>query len=286
MSGFRVGRMLGIELRIHPSWFIIVALVLWMLAGVALPADFPQLGTPVRVTMALAITVLFFASLLAHELAHSAVAVARGIPVHRITFFLFGGMAQTSRESRTPSEEFLIAVAGPIMSFLLAGASFGLWWVSAVNDWGLGVSGIAAYVAALNLILGIFNLLPGFPMDGGRILRSILWALTGNVTRATHWASRVGVGMALLLAAYGVWRVIVGEVMGGLWLVLIALFIRNAARMSYRQHLMGRLQHVVQQQWEAGYHHRTAGRGGELTEEPGGTAVARRNPEVRSTRHV
>lgn len=271
MSGFRVGRLLGIELRIHPSWFIIVALVMWMLAGVALPADFPQLGTTVRTAMALTITVLFFASLLAHELAHSAVAVARGIPVHRITFFLFGGMAQTSHESRTPSEEFLIAVAGPVMSFLLAGASFGLWWVSVTNDWGPVVAGGAAYVAALNLILAVFNLLPGFPMDGGRILRSILWALTGNMTRATHWASGVGVGMALLLAAYGGWQVIQGEIVAGLWLVMIALFIRNAARMSYRQHLMGRLQHVVQQQWEAGYHHRATGSVEELGEEPGGS---------------
>jgi Zn-dependent protease len=285
MSGFRVGRMLGIELRVHPSWFIIVALVIWILGGVALPADFPQLGTPVRLAMALTLTVLFFASLLAHELAHSAVAVARGIPVHRITFFLFGGMAQTSRESRTPAEEFLIAVAGPIMSFLLAGASFGLWRASVVNDWGQVVAGSAAYVAAFNMILGVFNLLPGFPMDGGRILRSILWAMTGNMTRATRWASRVGVGMALLLAGYGVWRVIQGEVVGGLWLVLIALFIRNAARMSYRQHLMGRLQHVVQQQWEAGYHHRTAGSGEGLrgTER---TAVTRKDAEARRPRHV
>jgi Zn-dependent protease len=257
MTGFRIGRILGIELRVHPSWFVIVALVMWMLAVVALPADFPELGTPVRLAMAGAVTGLFFASLLAHELGHSTVAMARGIPVHRITFFMFGGMAQTSRDSRSPAEEFLIAIAGPLVSFLLAIVGFGVWWVAATNGWGAAVTGSAAYIGALNLILAVFNLLPGFPMDGGRILRSILWAVTGDVTRATHWASRVGEAMALLLVAYGVWRMFQGELVGGLWMVLIALFIRNAARMSYRHHLMGRIQDVVQQQWEAGYHHRT-----------------------------
>jgi Zn-dependent protease len=272
MTGFRIGRILGIELRVHPSWFVIVGLVLWMLAVVALPADFPELATPVRLAMAVTITVLFFASLLAHELGHSAVAMIRGIPVHRITFFMFGGMAQTSRDSRSPSEEFLIAIAGPLVSFLLAALSFGTWWVAATSGWGPLVTGSAAYVGALNLILAVFNLLPGFPMDGGRILRSILWAITGNVTRATHWAARVGEAMALLLVAYGIWRMFQGELVGGLWMVLIALFIRNAARMSYRHHLMGRIQDVVQQQWEAGYHQRPGMTGRDVTT-PGGDEV-------------
>jgi Zn-dependent protease len=269
MTGFRIGRILGIELRVHPSWFVIVALVMWMLATVALPADFPDLATPVRLAMALAITLLFFASLLAHELGHSAVALARGIPVHRITFFLFGGMAQTAHDSRSPAEEFLIAIAGPLMSFLLAALSFGTWWVAVTYGWGPVVTGGAAYLGALNLILAVFNLLPGFPMDGGRILRSVLWAVTGDVTRATHWASRVGEGMALLLVAYGVWRMFQGELVGGLWMVLIALFIRNAARMSYRHHLLGRMQDVMQQQWDAGYHHRPGMTGRDVTPDGG-----------------
>jgi Zn-dependent protease/8-oxo-dGTP pyrophosphatase MutT (NUDIX family) len=240
MSGFRLGRVLGIELQVHPSWFVIAALVLWTMAAVALPADFPELAAPARILMAAAITLLFFASLLAHELAHSVVAVLRGIPVHRITFFLFGGMAQTSQDSRSPGEEFGIAVAGPVMSFLLAALFIALWWVGAGAGWPATVVGTAGYLGALNLVLGVFNLLPGFPMDGGRILRAALWKATGDVTRATRWASRVGVGMALLLMAFGAWRAIRGDVMAGIWLVLIGLFIRTAARAGYRQHVQSK----------------------------------------------
>lgn len=249
MSGFSIGRLFGIDLRVHPSWFVIVALVVWMLAGVALPSDFPELGARMRLGLAVGITLLFFVSLLAHELAHSVVAVTRGIPVHRITFFLFGGMAQTSMDSRSPGEEFVIAVAGPLMSLLLAGLFMGVWWLAASGDWGVAIGVGAAYLGALNLVLAVFNLLPGFPMDGGRILRSVIWAVTGDVTRATHWASRVGVVMALLVVGYGLWRALTGQVMAGLWLVLIGLFIRHAARMSYRQHLLSRAGPAVQPRW-------------------------------------
>ncbi len=252
MGGYRVGRILGIELRLHPSWFIIVLLVFWLLASAALPADFPDVGLAERLAMALGITILFFASLLAHELAHSVVAMSRGIPVHRITFFLFGGMAQTSMDSRSPGEEFLIAVAGPVMSFLLAGLFIALWWIGAINGWGPALVGGMLYIGALNLILGVFNLLPGFPMDGGRILRALIWAATADVTRATRWASRVGVAMALLLIGFGLWRAVRGEIMAGLWLVLIGVFIRHAARMSYRQHLMAQVRDVIQASPAAG----------------------------------
>jgi Zn-dependent protease len=253
MAGFRLGRIMGIELRVHPSWFIILLLVIWMLGGVALPADFPDVAAPLRAAMAAGIALAFFVSLLAHELAHSAVAMARGIPVHRITFFLFGGMAETSSDSRSPVEEFLIAVAGPLMSFLLAAVFLLVWWFGAGAGWSPAIAGSAGYIGFLNLILAVFNLLPGFPMDGGRILRSGIWAVTGDKTRATRWASRVGEGMALLLVAYGAWRVVKGEVMGGIWLVLIGLFIRHAARMSYRQHLLSQLRDMADYGLGPGY---------------------------------
>jgi Zn-dependent protease len=240
MSGFRVGRVFGIDVRLHPSWFAIVLLVMWILAGVALPADFPQVSAALRLVAAAAITLLFFVSLLAHELAHSVVAVRRGIPVHGITLFLFGGVAQTSMDSRSPAEEFLIAVAGPLMSLALAALFIALWWAGVSAGWSGLVVGSVAYVGALNLILALFNLLPGFPMDGGRILRAVLWALTGDVTRATRWASHVGVSVAVLLMGWGAWRVVQGDVIGGVWLVLIAIFIARAARMSYRMHLLAR----------------------------------------------
>lgn len=240
MSSFRVGRVLGIDVRVHPSWFAIVLLVMWVLAGVALPADFPDAGAALRLLAAGAITMLFFLSLLAHELAHAVVAVRRGIPVHGITFFLFGGVAHTGKDSRSPLEEFLIAVAGPVMSVALAVLFLAFWWAGMNAGWdGLVVGGMA-YLGALNLILAVFNLLPGFPMDGGRVLRALLWAVTGDVTRATRWASHIGVAMALLLMGYGGWRVLQGNFIGGVWLVLIAAFIARAARTAYQQHLLTR----------------------------------------------
>ncbi|HUE77432.1 MAG TPA: site-2 protease family protein [Longimicrobiales bacterium] len=242
MGGFRLGRIMGIEVRVHPSWVIIAGLVMWSLATVAIPADFPQAGAAVRLVMAAVVTLLFFVSLLAHELAHSIVATARGIPVHGITFFLFGGMAQTSMDSRGPGEEFVIAIAGPLCSFLLAALSFGVWVVGATSGWPAMVTGSAAYIAVLNLVLAVFNLLPGYPMDGGRVLRAAIWKVTGNVTRATLWASRVGVWMAYALMLFGAWDALTGNAMGGVWLILIALFIRSAARMGYRQHVASRLE--------------------------------------------
>ncbi len=241
MDGFKIGRLFGIDLRVHASWFIIAALVTWTLYASALPMDFPRMADPERLAMAAGIMLLFFASLLAHEMAHSLVALRRGIPVRRITFFLFGGMAQTERDSRTPGEEFLIAIAGPAASFALAAAFFGSWLAGARWGWPAPLLGAAGYMAALNLVLGTFNLIPGFPMDGGRVLRAAIWKATGNVTLATRWASRVGVWLSMALVAYGVWEVFRGQVMSGMWMVLIALFVRNAAKTSYRQHVLGRL---------------------------------------------
>jgi Zn-dependent protease len=250
MGGLSLGRIMGIEVRVHSSWIVIVALVMWTLATAALPADFAEVASGLRLVMAAGITLLFFLSLLAHELAHSVVAVTRGIPVRSITFFLFGGMAETTRDSRTPGEEFLIAIAGPVCSFLLAGLFFFLWITGAGQDWPAPLTGSAAYVAVLNLVLGVFNLLPGFPMDGGRVLRAIIWKVSGSVTRATRWAARIGEWMAYGLMLYGAWDALTGDVIGGFWLVLIALFIRNAARMGYRQHVLGRLR-TAAEQWTA-----------------------------------
>lgn len=250
MGGWRMGRIMGIELRVHSSWIIIAGLVMWSLASAALPADFGDVSPDLRLAMAAAITLLFFLSLLAHELAHSVVAVIRGIPVRRITFFLFGGMAETTKDSRTPGEEFLIAIAGPLCSVLLAALFFWLWLAGSGWGWPRALTGSAAYVAVLNLVLAVFNLLPGYPMDGGRVLRAVIWKATGNVTRATRWASRVGEWMAYGLMLFGAWDALTGDIMGGVWMVLIAIFIRNAARAGYRQHVLGRLQEATRD-WSA-----------------------------------
>ncbi|MEJ2502139.1 MAG: site-2 protease family protein [Gemmatimonadota bacterium] len=272
MTGVRIGRIFGIDVHVHASWLIIAGLVMWSLLSVALPADFPDVSGVARIAMATGITLLFFLSLLAHELAHSVVAIARGIPVHRITFFLFGGMAQTSRDSRSAREEFLIAIAGPLMSFVLAGLALALWYGGTLGGWGSVATGTALYVGVLNLVLGIFNLLPGFPMDGGRVLRAAIWKATGDVTKATRWAARIGAGMAILLMVYGFWRLLVGDVLGGIWMVFIALFVRNAARSSYRQHLMSRMHDMARERWESRYHRHPFGPdrpGAPLSERPG-----------------
>lgn len=254
MSGLRLGRIFGIDVHVHSSWLIIAGLVMWSLMSGALPADFPEVVGSARLTMAAAITLLFFLSLLVHELAHSVVAMARGIPVHSITFFLFGGMAQTSKDSRSPGEEFLIAIAGPVSSLLLAAAFLTLWYLGQVAGWSPLITGTAVYMGVLNLVLGVFNLLPGFPMDGGRVLRAVIWKATGSVTRATLWASRVGVGMSWLMTALGVWQAVRGDVVGGVWFVLIAWFIRHAARSSYRQHVAAEMQQMARDVFESRYH--------------------------------
>jgi Zn-dependent protease len=274
MTGYKLGRIFGIEVHVHGSWLIIGALVLWTLAASALPADYPELAPGLRLVMAVVITILFFVSLLAHELAHSVVAMARGIPVRRITFFLFGGMAQTSTDSRSAGEEFLIAIAGPVMSFLLGGLFFGFWALGANGGWGPLVVGTAGYMTVLNVILGVFNLLPGFPMDGGRVLRAVIWRATGSVTRATRWASRVGVAMAVLLMAYGLWEILIGRFLSGVWLVFIGMFIRNAARASYRHHLISRMQEISEMAWEQHRRDQRVGGAGpppgrDVTEVPG-----------------
>lgn len=280
MTGYKLGRIFGIEVHVHGSWLVIGGLVLWTLAVNALPADFPEIGPALRMVMAVVITILFFVSLLAHELAHSVVAMARGIPVHRITFFLFGGMAQTSTDSRSPGEEFLIAIAGPVMSVLLGGLFFAIWLLATGAGTGqmpgttaAPLVGTAAYLAVLNLILAVFNLLPGFPMDGGRVLRAAIWKATGNVTRATRWASRVGGWMALALMAYGFYEILTGAFISGVWLIFIAMFIRNAARSSYRHHLMSRVQEVTQQAWQRHRHEHPFGPG------PRSPAAPRPDPE-------
>jgi len=178
---------------------------------------------------------LFFSSLLAHELSHSVVARHRGIPVEGITLFIFGGMARTRMESRTPGEEFLVAGVGPLSSMLIALLFAAIWWVGTRLGWTPAVTGVAAYLGFLNLTLALFNLLPGFPLDGGRLLRSAIWKATGNLQRATRVATLGGSALAYLLIAYGVWQAFRGEVLNGMWLALIGWFVRNAARSSYRQ---------------------------------------------------
>ena len=238
VASFRLGTTFGFEIRIDFSWFFLFALILWSFSSNVFPGALPGMTETVYVLMGAMAAVLFFASLLIHELGHAVVARAKGIQVKGITLFIFGGVALTSREASRPGDEFQIAGAGPVMSFVLAGLFWAIGSVGAGWELHDAVIVVARYLAGLNLVLAIFNLLPGFPLDGGRLLRAGLWKATGNLTRATRWATIAGQVLAWALIALGVWSVVLGDVVGGIWLILIAWFLRGAAIASWRQQLV------------------------------------------------
>lgn len=239
MAGFRLGSSFGVEITVDYSWFVLFALILWSFSGSVFPDTLPGMSGLAYLLMGLIAAVLFFASLLLHELSHALVARAKGIPVDGITLFIFGGVARTKMEAERPGDEFQIAGVGPLTSLLLGALFFGLAFYG--EEWGVepAVLTVSGYLALLNVVLAAFNLLPGFPLDGGRLLRAVLWKFTGDLTRATRWATHAGQGLGWLLIALGVYEVLTGYVMSGLWLVFIAWFLRDAARRSYQSHLAG-----------------------------------------------
>jgi Zn-dependent protease/CBS domain-containing protein len=238
MGDIRIGSIFGVEIRIDYSWFIIFFLILWTFTFAVFPANFPGFSLVTYIVMGVASTVFFFLSLLAHELSHSLVARSKGIPVEGITLFIFGGLARTRMEAENPGDEFWIAVVGPLASIAIGLALWGFAWVGARAGWSVALTGAAQYLGVLNIFLAVFNLLPGFPLDGGRLLRSAVWKATGDVTKATRWASNGGKILGLVLIGLGIFQIIQGFLVGGLWLIFIGWFLRNAARASYQQHLM------------------------------------------------
>ncbi len=223
-------RLFGIPLQIHPSWLLAVALVVLAVGqeadGLASGARFG------RYAAGLALAALLFASVLVHELSHSFMARARGIGVDSITLFIFGGVSNLKTESEEPRDEFLISVVGPLTSFALAGLA---WLADRALDPGSSPLGaVLGYLAMINLILGVFNLIPGFPLDGGRVLRSAIWGATGSMRRATDVAASVGQGVGFLLIFWGVSQVFGGSFLNGLWTAFIGWFLNNAAEASRR----------------------------------------------------
>jgi Zn-dependent protease/CBS domain-containing protein len=237
-SGFRLGSVLGFEIRIDYSWFVIFFLVLWSLSAGFFPRELPGRGGGLYLAMGGAATLLFFASLLAHELSHSVVARAKGIEVEGITLFIFGGMARTRLESEVPEDEMLIAGVGPLMSFALAALFWGLAWAGGQLGWSPAVNQVSIYLAFINLLLAVFNLLPGFPLDGGRLFRAAAWKITGNLEKATRWATQGGKWLGYGLMALGFLQAFAGGVLGGLWLVFIGWFLRGTAEASFQQHML------------------------------------------------
>jgi Zn-dependent protease len=230
-GAYSIGKVAGIEISIHYTWLFAVALIAWSLAAGYYPADIPGLGVFTYWVIGVVSAVLLFASVLAHELMHSLVARTRGIRVDSITLFIFGGISNLASEPTAPGDEFFISVVGPISSFVLA-AIFGMVAVALPQP---GVAGaVAGYLAVVNLLLGIFNLIPGFPLDGGRVFRSLVWGVTGSLRRATLVASYSGQGFGWLLILGGLLRLLGGDIFGGLWIAFIGWFLNSAAE-SVRQ---------------------------------------------------
>jgi Zn-dependent protease/CBS domain-containing protein len=238
VGGFRAGSVLGVEIRIDYTWFAIFALILWTLTRSVFPASYPSQPPLMYFAMGAAGTLLFFASLLAHELSHSLVARSRGIPVERITLFIFGGMAQTKEEFEKPGDEFVIAIAGPIMSLALAASFWLVAWAAAGADSLAAVANVTFYLAVVNFALAVFNLFPGLPLDGGRLLRAAVWKRTGDLRRATRVASNGGKVFGYVLMVWGLLNLFGGNPVGGMWLLFIGWFVRMAAESSYAQHAM------------------------------------------------
>jgi Zn-dependent protease/CBS domain-containing protein len=232
-TSWRVGRIAGIEVRIDSSWAVIALLITYSMY-LRTSTLYPELSGSGAVALGILATVLFFGSVLVHELAHALVSQARGIRVQDITLFLFGGATRAKVDSRGPGDEFLIALVGPLTSGLLA-ALFGIIVGLGGDSLSTSLAGTLGYLAWTNLILAAFNLVPGFPLDGGRLLRSAIWKTTGNLPRATRIASAAGQGVGWLLVAGGVAWLLAGDLAGGIWFAFIGWFLVQAARSSYQE---------------------------------------------------
>jgi Zn-dependent protease/CBS domain-containing protein len=232
-TSWRVARIAGIQVRVDSSWVVIALLITYSMY-LRTAVLYPELSGGGAVALGIGATVLFFGSVLVHELAHALVSQARGIRVQDITLFLFGGATRAKVESRGPADEFLIALVGPLTSGLLA-ALFGIIASLGGDVLSAPLAGTFGYLAWTNLLLAAFNLVPGFPLDGGRLLRAAIWRATGNLARATRIASAAGQGVGWLLVAGGVAWLLAGDLAGGIWFAFIGWFLVQAARSSYQQ---------------------------------------------------
>jgi len=244
-SGIQIARILGIPIVINLSWLITLGLVATALALWLYPPAF-EANSPYRNdklvhwTMAITSGFVFFGSILLHELAHSVVALKQGIPVKNITLFIFGGVSQISGEARRPLHEFVMAIIGPLTSLALAGLFFAAWWLFTGFSSGDPFAIVLQWLMFMNLILAVFNMAPGFPMDGGRVLRAVIWGLTGNVLSATRVATLAGRGLGYGLMAlggltlFGALRGYVSE-FSGVWFIILGMYLENSARQSWFQ---------------------------------------------------
>ncbi len=232
--GFLLGTVLGVPIRIDTSWIVIAALLTASLS-IVFGQEYPYLGHPSRILLGLSGSLLLFGSVLAHELSHAVVALRNRVGIRGITLFIFGGAAEMADEPGTARAELQIAIAGPAMSLALA-LFFGGLHSAALGVLPLPLVSLVDRLKWMNLVLVAFNLVPGFPLDGGRVLRALLWGIWGRLDPATRAAAQVGSLFGALLAALGLLSALFyGNLVGGIWFVLIGFFLRNAAGMSFRE---------------------------------------------------
>jgi len=232
-GSLRIGKIAGIDIYIHVSWIIILVLLTVSLAIGWFPQLYPGQSTATYWIVSLIAALLLFVSVLLHELAHSLVARRRGLPVKNITLFIFGGVSNIEQEPKDPGIEFQVAVVGPLTSILIGVICFLL--QLPLRGTNSPLEEILYYLAVTNILLGVFNLIPAFPLDGGRVLRSIVWRLTGNMRQATRVASLTGQFIAYLFILLGIWLFFAGSILNGIWLGFIGWFLLSSAQSANSQ---------------------------------------------------
>ena len=230
---------MGIPVRIHYTLWLVFAFISWFLASIYMPHQYPGLSVATYWTIGIISAVTLFVSVLIHELSHSYVAKKNDLPIARITLFFLGGVSEMTQEPQDAGLEIRMAAAGPLMSFLIAGIMGGLWYFMNLDKAPIPIVATLAYAALINSALGLFNLLPAFPLDGGRVFRGSLWKRSGNLISATGTATKVSEALALLMMFGGVAFIFFGDFLNGIWIVLVGLFIKSGAETSLRQTLVG-----------------------------------------------
>lgn len=228
-------KIFGFSIRLDASWILIAILVTWSLAMGVFPYAYPELSHADYWWMGIAGAVLFFASIVVHELCHSLVANHYKLPMRGITLFIFGGVAEMGGEPQSAKIEFLMAIAGPLSSIAIGFICRGIQMVGINANWPIPVTGVLGYLAWINLLLAGFNLIPAFPLDGGRVLRAALWHFKHDLLRATRIASVIGSGFGILLIIFAVYQLFFGNLVAAVWYFLIGMFLRGASKASYRQ---------------------------------------------------
>jgi Zn-dependent protease/predicted transcriptional regulator len=234
-QSIKLFRLFGFEVKIDLSWIILAVLITWSLAEGLFPYYYKDLSRSSYWWMGGFGAIGLFLSIIFHEMSHSLVARRYGLPMKGITLFIFGGIAEMEDEPASPKVEFMMAIAGPVASLVISLLFYSIYRLGVMADWSVKVNAVAGYLAWINVALAVFNMLPAFPLDGGRVLRSGLWKWKNNIRWATRVSSQIGSAFGMGLIILGIMNILIANLVGGFWWVLIGMFLRNASSVSYRQ---------------------------------------------------